>query len=285
MLRALTKAEAEKHLDFAYALALDQERSAYPTYADGIKTHEDFVSRTMQAFERPHEELLLFEADGCAEGWVHYCALPADRCVMFHAFGARRLAAQAIDETIAYLAQKYPGCMLEFGMPAQNGEMIAHLEALSFETLEDSLVNTLRFSDYACREEESGITRITRANFAEFAALHAVHDEDMYWNNARIEPEVEKWDIYLLSRGGEPVGAICAYCIDGSMEIFSVDYRENRFDETIFAALLTKLLNEGKRSGVKNMTFFCERAEQETVAACGFSYVGGYRLYAKRLPQ
>lgn len=285
MLRRLTKEEAQKNLDFAYALACDQTKSAYPTYADGIKTRADFISRTMLAFERTHEELLLFEADGCAEGWVHYCALPEDQCVMFHAFGARRLAARVIDETIAYLALKYPGCTLEFGMSAQNREMIAHLEALSFEKLEDSLVNTLRFADYLCQKEADGLARITRENFADFAALHAVHDEDMYWNNARIEPEVDKWDIFVMKHGETPVGAICAYCLDGSMEIFCVDYQENRFDETVFAALLTKLLNEGKRSGVKNLTFFCEPEEQKTVEACGFSYVGGYRLYAKALPQ
>lgn len=41
----LKKAEFDdivKYGDFVYELTLDQTKSAYPTYADGIKTREDF---------------------------------------------------------------------------------------------------------------------------------------------------------------------------------------------------------------------------------------------------
>lgn len=72
MLRLIKEAEFDRTIDFAYGLALDPARSGYPTYCDGMKTREDFVSRTRKALERPGEDVLLFEEGGEAEdtGWL-----------------------------------------------------------------------------------------------------------------------------------------------------------------------------------------------------------------------
>ncbi len=35
--------DAEKYLDFTYALALDLSRSGYPTYTDSVKPRADFT--------------------------------------------------------------------------------------------------------------------------------------------------------------------------------------------------------------------------------------------------
>ena len=45
MLIKPTREEGETYIDFAYELALDPSRSGYPTYADGIKTKEDFAEQ------------------------------------------------------------------------------------------------------------------------------------------------------------------------------------------------------------------------------------------------
>lgn len=50
MLRKLNEDEYKQYLDFAYELALDLTRSCYPTYADGLKTREDFDQAAARAF-------------------------------------------------------------------------------------------------------------------------------------------------------------------------------------------------------------------------------------------
>lgn len=50
MLRICTEQEYIKYADFVYGLALDQSKSGYPTYCDGIKTKEMFLDRSRKAF-------------------------------------------------------------------------------------------------------------------------------------------------------------------------------------------------------------------------------------------
>ena len=64
MLRLCTENEFDRYIDFAYSLAMDPAKSGYPTYCDGIKTKTMFVDRTLEAFERETEQLLLFEHKG-----------------------------------------------------------------------------------------------------------------------------------------------------------------------------------------------------------------------------
>ena len=64
MLRPCTKTEFEKYIDFIYELATDFTKSGYPTYADGVKTKEMFIERSLKTFERETEEMLLFEYEG-----------------------------------------------------------------------------------------------------------------------------------------------------------------------------------------------------------------------------
>ena len=48
MLRKCTEQEYKEYADFAYGLALDQSKSGYPTYCDGIKTKEMFTTGRIQ---------------------------------------------------------------------------------------------------------------------------------------------------------------------------------------------------------------------------------------------
>lgn len=58
MLKKLREQDFDRYLDFAYQLALDMTKSGYPTYADGIKTKDDFVARAREAFSADNEEML-----------------------------------------------------------------------------------------------------------------------------------------------------------------------------------------------------------------------------------
>lgn len=284
MLRPLDRHEFDKYVDFAYSMALDLTKSAYPTYCDGIKTKADFVHQAKRAFERENEEILLFEHDGSIEGWIHYYALPEDQYVSFCAFNVRNHAAVAVDEVVAYLAQKYGGCNLYFGLPAQNEAVISHLETLQFVKEDENYVDVLHFEDYQASEPVSGIVRVTKKNFSAFAGLHKVHDEDMYWNNLRLLAAIEDWNIYLLYENGSAVGTIYFCYIDGTMmEIFGTDYADEQFSSEVFCKLLTHALNEGKHAGMQHLVFFTDEEDHPTVAQLGFNLVSKYVLYSKRI--
>ena len=64
MLRQLGKDEYMQYLDSAYELTLDMSRSCYPTYADGLKTREDFDAHAARPFQRDDYTMLLYEEDG-----------------------------------------------------------------------------------------------------------------------------------------------------------------------------------------------------------------------------
>lgn len=59
-LRICTESEYKKYAEYVYSLALDQSKSGYPTYCDGIKTKAMFLDRSEKAFSRDTEEILLF---------------------------------------------------------------------------------------------------------------------------------------------------------------------------------------------------------------------------------
>ena len=283
MLKLLKKEEFDQHIDFAFSMALDLEKSVYPTFADGIKAKADFSNRSLAAYQTEHEEILLFEVNGKVEGWIHYYALPEDKYISFCAFNVAHFVEQAVEEFIKYISAKYSGCTLYFGLPTQNVKMIAHLERLNFEIQEECNVDVILFKNYEYLKEEIETVKITRENFAEFAALHKIHDEDMYWNNERILSEVEKWDIYLVHKNKVAAGAIYYYCYGTSMEIFGVDYLDNQYDESVFKALLTRALNEGKRSGMTDLTYFNEDKEHQVVSKLGFAHVSRYVLHAREI--
>lgn len=283
MLKNLNKTDFDNYIDFAYSLALDQSKSVYPTYTDGIKTKEDFVVRAKKAFARENEEILLFEVGGAVEGWIHYYALEDDACISFCAFNINQYTEVAIDEFVKYASTKYKGYTLQFGLPTANVNTISCLEKKKFGKADECNVDVLHFKNYQLLEVAADITEVTKENFSEFANLHAIHDEDMYWNNERIWEKLDEWHIYLCYISGEVAGAIYYTYFDIMMEIFGVDYGNNQFDETVFKGLLVKALNEGKKDGVSNLIFFNAEEEHATVAGLGFEHVGEYVLYERKI--
>lgn len=284
MLRVLEEAEFDKYIDFAYDLALDLTKSSYPTYTDGIKTKEDFIARAKASFRKESEEIILFEVDGNVEGWIHYYVLKEDAYVSFCAFNVNMNAAQAVDEFIAYISEKYSGSILYFGLPAENAEVVSHLEKIGFQKEDENYVDVMFFKNYDYISEATGLVKVTKDNFDEFAKIHKVHDEDMYWNNERIWKAFEEWEMYLLYEAGQAVGAIL-YCFieNMMMEIFSVDFRDNQYDEAIFRALLIKALNEGKKSGISSLTFFDEEDGHSVVQELGFTHISKYVLFTREI--
>lgn len=108
MLKKLAEQDLDRYVEFAYALALDVTKSGYPTYADGIKTKQDFIARARRAFSDENEEILLFEREGRTEGWIHYYHLPEDRYLDTNAFCVREGMGEALAEFTAFARAEIP---------------------------------------------------------------------------------------------------------------------------------------------------------------------------------
>lgn len=281
MLRILTQDAYREYLDFAYELALDMTRSGYPTYADGLKTRAEFDEAAARVYERDYEEILLFEDEGQVLGWIHYFALTEDRYLDTRAFCIKDKTEQAIDELLAYLAPKYPGFTMHFGFSDQNTRAVNHLIELGWSLREESLVGVMRFEDYTPWPEKGKLVPITKENFQRFAAIHAQWDGKMYWDNAHLWEELDRWHLYLFQREDRDAAVIYFVCVDGMLEIFGMDYVDGRFDSEAFRAMLLRALNQGKADGMETFTLFHEGEESPVVQELGIRSLGRYVMYSK----
>lgn len=279
MLRKLEEQDFEQYVDFAYGLALDMTKSGYPTYADGIKTKDDFIARARKAFLTGNEEILLFEQGNVTAGWIHYFYLPEERYLQTCAFCAASGMREALGEFTAFARGHFPGSDLYLGFPGENKEAAAALESGGFELIEKSYYEALDFETYELQPEDPGVLPITRENYPLFSGLHSQTDSDMYWNSRRILDAIDRWRIYVCLRDGRTAGAIYYLDHPEQPEIFGIDFPENIFDSGVFRALLTAALNDCSRRGAKHMIFFNESETQADAAVCGFRCVGEYMCY------
>lgn len=283
MLRKLSENEYQQYLDFAYELALDLSRSCYPTYADGLKTRQDFDQVAARAFKRENNELLLYEEDGQALGLIQYYALPEDSYLQTQAFCVQRGIPQAIREFVSYLKERWAGNTLYFGISETNREAVETLKSLGFQLNETSHVGVLRFEDYTLLPEDLSPTLITRENFDRFAALHAQRDGQMYWDNAHLLDDLDDWHIYLLERDGQPLGAIYFRYVGRSMEIFGTDFADGQFDPEKFRVLVVRAMNQSKADGMADMTVFHDNEERPVLESVGIRRLDLYLGYAGKI--
>lgn len=283
MLRELTKDNYKDYLDWAYGLALDMTRSGYPTYADGLKTREEFDEIAALAHEREQEGALLFEDEGRALGYIHYFALPEDQYLDTRAFCIEEKTGQAMDELIAYLGQKYPGYTMHFGFSDQNVQAVSHLVELGWPLMEESLVGVMRFEEYEPKPESAKPILITEENFDRFAAIHAQWDGNMYWDNAHLWEALDRWHLYLLERDGRDAAVIYFIYVDGMLEIFGLDHAGGKYNQEDFRALLLRALNQGKADGMETFTSFHGPEEAPVMKELGVRSLGRYVMYSKRI--
>ncbi|MDE7284118.1 MAG: hypothetical protein K2N85_11150 [Lachnospiraceae bacterium] len=285
MLKKLEKKDFDKYVEFAYELALDMTKSGYPTYADGIKTKNDFITRESKAFSRNGEEILLFERDGKVTGWIHYYHLLDDHYLGTTSFCVAEGMREAVTEFTVFAREHFPGSDLYLGFPKENTEAVEALNACGFECIEESYNNVMNFEQYIQQPESADVIPITRENFQLFADIHSQYDDDMYWTSQRILNAIDGWRIFVFLREGKAAGAIYSRIFEDKTmsEIFGVDFPDGIYDGKVYRELLTAALNDEKRRGTKHMVFFCDEESQSDALACGFHCVGEYVCFQKKL--
>lgn len=278
MLRPIKEAEFDRTIGLAYELALDPARSGYPTYCDGMKTREDFVSRTRKALERPGEDVLLFEEDGEVEGLIAFEHPEEEHYLHAFIFSIRRDTGTALAEFVDYCRGRWPGFLLDLGFPAENVEATGWLDGRGIPCNERSWNFLLNLDRYKPLPEPSGVKRITAESFEDFAAVHRQIQGDMYWNCERVLSTLGRWAIFVTGEGEAAGEVLMTLDGDPHEEIFALEFVDGQAHDEAFRALLTAALNLLKAHGTKWLTFFVDEGCPEGAAlkALGFRLVGTF---------
>lgn len=269
MLRIPTANEFEEYSERAYMLALDPSRSSFPSYADGIKTKEDFLAIAKRGFESENEEIYIFEHGGEMRGWIHFYVMKEDKYISLEAFETDGFEKEQFADFVALLKEKYTGYEVTAGFPSQNERAVSAAIENGFEIIEESAVNILFFSDYEPQFESGRVEPLTKNNLAVFAKLH--DKVEMYWNTKRLTEayfDGDKWRIYLTEKNGK-AAAIYFVFAGNISEIFGLDFSDG-FDGTAAEELLTAALNEAKKHGSAKAMYWFTEDERETELAKRF---------------
>lgn len=284
MLIKATLDDIEKYGEFVYSIALDQSRSSYPTYADGITEKEEFYEGAKRSVERDNYDLLLYVSEGVMEGWVSYFWIEEDNYLQLFSCNINSGTKQALGELLMLLEERFPGYEINFGFSKKNTEAVEFLQENGYECIEEDHDTNLDFRNYELKEENGNVVEVTRDNFKDFQSIHALTEADMYWTSDRIFADLETWKIFIYYEKNQPVGTL--FCNWGSdetyLEIYGVEFMDGVYKKDVFMALMTAILNAGKRKGAKYLTFFCEE-ELKAVQELGFTYVGPYVCYRKEI--
>lgn len=281
MLTPITGRELESHVGWAYSLALDLTRSGYPTYADGIKTREDFIGRARLGLARENEEMLLFSVDGQVCGWIQWYWLTDDQYAQAISFLTAAHTEAALKEFVAHAAEKCPGYALHLGFPTANAQAVHWLQQSDFRLLEQSVHHELFLNRCRLCEAPREVSLMSGSDDeAAFRALHTA--TDLYWTAERIIADKNHWRVYLYRDGGRLTTALYAHVSAGGWpEIFGMAGAVN---PPAYRALLTACLNDCKAAGCTHMTYFEEDERMLPVLAeLGFEIVSRYVCYQRIL--
>lgn len=280
MLIKATDEDIKKYGDFVYQLALNPEKSCYPTYADGIKTREDFFHAAERAIARETYELLLFHIGENVEGWISYYWIPDDKYFQLTAFNINNGAEQALAELIEIIETKFIGYTAYFGFPGDNLDAIKFLVEHGFRCIEQDWNHSFFFDGYTANEYSPCVEKVTRHNFDKFRMVYHA-DPETYWNADRIFEMIDDWTIFVYNQGDSSMAAVFLHGDDNYYEIVGLEFVDGVFDEDMFRELLKASLGACKRLGAKYMTFFCGEDEKSVLNELGFQCVGQYVLYIK----
>ncbi|MCH5192290.1 MAG: hypothetical protein J1F23_09030 [Oscillospiraceae bacterium] len=278
MLVKATEEDIAQYMDFVYSIALDQTRSGYPLFSDGISTKEQFVDHIWSGLRKDGQDILLFTIDGVVEGLIQFFYIEEDRYLQTNGFFINRNTAEALAEFIKYADVHFAGYDLYFGFPKRNSVAVDFLQKSGCRLVEEAYHDIFIFDGAEKPEKSNELVKVTESNFSEFREIHQT-DSDTYWNSDRIYSTLSEWIIYMLYQDGVAAGYICAR----HGEIFSLGYRDNIFDERIYKALVMAILSDLKAAGYGHTVYFNDEESQSAALDMGFSCIGEYVLYVKSL--
>lgn len=275
MLRKISKSEYDSFLDFVYGLTADLAHSSFPVYNDGVKTKEFFCEKSLKGLDNDEEEILLFENNGQAEGWIHYYRIDSDKYLGINSMLIKNGYEKALSELFDYWNLKYSGYMWALYFPEENKDALHFMEKKGLSVSSGDVVDVLLFKDYTPQAEGENIVQITYDNFEIFRSMHSRFDSEMYWSCDRIKESLERWEIFAYIENGQCKGVLY-YIVNknnADLEIFGIDYFEDKFDHDVTEKLLISGLNKAKAANARSMYFFNDKITHKITERLGFRYI------------
>lgn len=282
MLKEANEKDLDKYMDYIYNLATDITKSGYPTFADSIKTKDDFVRFSKASFKHENEKILLYLINNEVKGWIHYYYIEEDKYLTTFSFEAEEKLSEMLSEFYQFAIDKFKGYTLWIGLSDKCIDGINFFNDNSFSLVEESTNLTFDFSLYEPLIESPNIERLKKSDYNEFKKLH--DKQDMYWDSDHIYDKFDSWNIFIYRENKEIKAQI--YYIDEKimLEIFGVDFKES-FDEEIYKKLITKCLNEGKKQNSLYIDYFAEDYEVSILLLLGFRNTGKYQCFNKKIEE
>lgn len=274
MLHKISKNEYNRYVDFVYNLSHDLSKCSFPIYNDGVKTKEYFCEKSLKALDRDDEEILLYEKDGKAKGWIHFYFIQSDKYLGISCMLIEKDFGNALEELLEYWQRNFSGYTFNIYIPEENAEALSLLKRKGYDDLSREIVDVLLFKDYAPQSESKKVIQIDSDNFEIFRKIHSDYDNEMYWNSDRIKESLSLWEIFAYIEEGVCKGALYYINRDKTdLEIFGIDYRDGRFDSEVTEKLLISGLNKAKRLNANSMYFFNDKQIHSIAEKLGFGYI------------
>lgn len=264
--------DLERRIAQFWPAAQDVTCSAYPTYADGVKSFDDFEEKLRKASAEDWGEVLMHDSGDA----LVLIETEGEEYVSLRLWAKGEQCAVLAD-ALAYLTAHYSRRTLWLGFAPENAQMLAFARVNGF-TLLDDLVNwTLRLEDVSACPADDAALRVTRENYAAFRSLWT--DRTMYWNADRIWDTFDQWTLFI-TRDGRAAAA----CMDEDimLEIFGFQYGDG-YDEAAHRALLAAFIRHGCEKGAKHLTYFSDHAEAAVMRSLHFRRVSDYVCYETKL--
>ena len=275
MLTRLTEAEFNRYISWAYSLATTPAHASYPSYMDGVKTREEFITRARRGID--DEEILLFTHEGSVCGWIQWYAITEEQYAQTVTCLISEHQEEALWEFSAHVAARYPGYTLDIGLDGANAATAQALAKAGFTLLDHSVNHTLFFAEYKPEEPLPGTSLLLPGEEEVFRLLH--NAPDMYWSAERILANMACWQVYLHRECGKAVAALVCQA-DKWPEIFAIFFEGDAFRIDVYRSLMTACLNDLHAQGCHHMTCFEEDTNALAVLAqLGFRRVGEYLAY------
>lgn len=273
MLKKISRQEYNKYIDYIYGLSADISCSAFPIYADGVKTKELFLSKSKKGLDGKGEEILLYERDGKVCGWIHYYFIESDKYLGISSMLTEKGFGDALAELFQYWSERYKGFSWCFYLPSENREALDFMAKNGFEIASRDIVDVLLFKNYTPINQAANVIAINSGNFELFSDIHRQCDSGMYWNSERIEKNLDRWRIFAYIEEGKCIGTLYYVCAGKDLEIFGIDYADQRYNPYVTEQLLICGLNKAKETEAESMYFFNDEETHIIAEKLGFKRI------------
>lgn len=270
MLKKISEAEYNLYKEQIYRLSSDLSFCSFPIYSDGVKTEELFYEKSLKGLTSDSEEILLYEREGTVLGWIHYYFIAEDKYLGISSMLVESGFGEAMRELLGYWRERYAGFTWCLYLPLENSEGLDFMSENGHPEDSRSIVDVLLFKNYRTGAESGSVRRINEDNFRIFADIHGRYDNEMYWNSERIEKALEKWRIFAFFKEKECLGALYYICVGKNLEIFGIDYANEKYDPIVAEALLISGLNSAEKEGAESMYFFNDEETHSVAEKLGF---------------